>query len=152
MPHIANHTKYVVKEKRVSENIGGSASPDPASQNRYPADYRSTDYRPTDYRPADYSPSDYRGGDHHTSKVVSDREWARKKIIRRRALITHAVAYFAVNLLLVVIWFFTGAGYFWPGWVIAGWGVGLLLDAASVLLQTEITDEQIDRELRNRKP
>jgi hypothetical protein len=48
--------------------------------------------------------------------------------------------------------FFTGAGYFGRGWVIAGWGVALVLDAASVLVTGEVTEEQIDRELRNRKP
>jgi hypothetical protein len=112
---------------RVSENIGGSASPDPVTQNRYVAD-------------------------HHVSHVSSDREWARKRILRRRGLATHAAAYVAVNLFLVVVWLFTGVGYFWPGWVIAGWGVGLVLDAASVLVTGEVTEEQIDRELRNRKP
>lgn len=129
----------------MSENIGGPAPQDPVAQNQYPNDYRG------DNR-GDYRAGSHHQGDVHSTKVMSDREWARRRIVRRRGLITHAVAYFAVNLLLVVIWFFTGAGYFWPGWVIAGWGVGLLLDAASVILQTDITEEQIDRELRNRKP
>jgi hypothetical protein len=31
----------------------------------------------------------------------------------------------AVNLLLIAIWAFTGAGYFWPGWVLLWWGVAL---------------------------
>lgn len=125
----------------MSENIGGSTPQDPVAQNHYPPDNRG-----------DYRAGSYPQGDVHASGRTSDREWARRRIIRRRGLITHTVAYFVVNLFLVVIWLFTGAGYFWPGWVIAGWGVGLLLDAASVLLQTDITEEQIDRELRNRKP
>jgi hypothetical protein len=39
-------------------------------------------------------------------------------------------AFVLVNALLVVIWAFTGAGYFWPGWVIASWGLALVLDGA----------------------
>lgn len=35
-------------------------------------------------------------------------------------------AYVLVNLLLVGIWAATGADYFWPIWVILGWGFGLL--------------------------
>jgi hypothetical protein len=110
----------------VSENIGGSASQDSATQNRYVSE-RSVPVAST------------------------DREWARKRILRRRGLATHAAAYVVVNLFLVVVWLFTGAGYFWPGWVIAGWGVALLLDAATVLVTGDVTEEQIDRELRNRK-
>jgi hypothetical protein len=35
-------------------------------------------------------------------------------------------AFVAVNLMLIVIWAATGAGYFWPIWPILGWGLGLL--------------------------
>ncbi|PRY65046.1 2TM domain-containing protein [Glaciihabitans tibetensis] len=83
--------------------------------------------------------------------TTDERDWARKKIQRRRELATHATAYVVVNLFLVLTWWFSGGGYFWPGWVIAGWGVGLVLDAASVLIPKEITEDQIDRELKNRK-
>jgi hypothetical protein len=35
-------------------------------------------------------------------------------------------AFVAVNLLLIVIWAATGAGYFWPIWPLLGWGIGLI--------------------------
>ena len=35
-------------------------------------------------------------------------------------------AFLAVNLMLIVIWAATGAGYFWPVWPILGWGLGLI--------------------------
>ena len=35
-------------------------------------------------------------------------------------------AFLAVNLLLIVIWAATGAGYFWPIWPLLGWGLGLI--------------------------
>ncbi len=40
------------------------------------------------------------------------------------------LAYIVVNSLLVALWAVTGAGYFWPAYVIAAWGV---LDAARAL-------------------
>ena len=33
--------------------------------------------------------------------------------------------YAAVNLLLIVVWAISGAGYFWPIWPLLGWGLGL---------------------------
>src|SRR5829696_6659453 len=36
-------------------------------------------------------------------------------------------AFLAVNVLLVAIWAFSGAGYFWPAWVIAWWGFALVM-------------------------
>ena len=51
----------------------------------------------------------------------------RERPARRRArtLRPDVVAYLAVNLMLIVIWAATGAGYFWPIWPLLGWGVGL---------------------------
>ena len=49
---------------------------------------------------------------------------------RRRTLRPEVVAYLAVNLLLIVIWAATGAGYFWPIWPLLGWGVGLMAPCA----------------------
>ena len=37
----------------------------------------------------------------------------------------HLRAFVLVNLLLVAIWAATGAGAFWPGWVLLWWGVAL---------------------------
>jgi signal transduction histidine kinase len=48
---------------------------------------------------------------------------------RRRWLQSHAVVYALVMALLVFIWLTTGAGYFWPQWSIAGWGLVLALHA-----------------------
>ena len=45
---------------------------------------------------------------------------------RRRSLRPEVVAYLAVNLMLIVIWAATGAGYFWPIWPLLGWGIGLM--------------------------
>jgi 2TM domain len=52
------------------------------------------------------------------------------------------------NIFLVVVWAFSGMGYFWPGWVTAGWGVLRLLDAWNVYDQKPITEDDLDQELR----
>lgn len=40
------------------------------------------------------------------------------------------------------------AGDFWPGWVMAIWGVLLVLDAWDTYMRRPITNEEIERELR----
>jgi hypothetical protein len=49
---------------------------------------------------------------------------------RRAGLDPGWIAFAQVNALLVAIWAFTGAGYFWPAWVIGSWGLALLLERA----------------------
>src|SRR5215207_10923476 len=46
----------------------------------------------------------------------------RRRISERPEL----AAFVAVNLMLIVIWAATGAGYFWPIWPLLGWGLGLI--------------------------
>jgi len=42
----------------------------------------------------------------------------------------------------------TGGGYFWPAWVIAGWGVGLVLHGWEVFVRRPITEADIEQEMR----
>ena len=78
----------------------------------------------------------------------TEREAARRRLERKRKLVGDIVAYLVVNAFLVGVWAVTGRGYFWPGWVLAGWGVLLLLDAWNTLYRRPITEADIDRELR----
>jgi hypothetical protein len=41
--------------------------------------------------------------------------------------------------------------HFWPGWVLAGWGVALLLDAWNVSYQRPVTSDDVEQELANRR-
>lgn len=79
---------------------------------------------------------------------LSDREWARARVERKHKLRGDVVAYGVVNAALVVAWAVTGAGYFWPGWVLGGWAVLLLLDALGLRLHHPVTEAEIDGELR----
>ena len=83
--------------------------------------------------------------------TATEREWARKRIQRKRKLYGDFVAYVVINLFLIGIWAVRGFGYFWPGWVLAGWGVLLLLDAWSVYYRKPLTENDIDQELRKRR-
>ena len=49
-------------------------------------------------------------------------ELARKRVDFK----SHLIVYTVVIGTLWVIWFFTGQGYMWPIWPMAGWGIGLI--------------------------
>ena len=76
-------------------------------------------------------------------------ESARKRVEKRRKFRADVVAYVVVNAFLIGAWAASGFGYFWPGWVLAGWGVALALNAWHVYFERPITEQDIDRELRN---
>jgi fatty acid desaturase len=72
---------------------------------------------------------------------------ARKRLQKRRDFGAHLVAYVVINAMLIGIWAVTGAGYFWPAWVLFGWGVGLVLNAWDVYFRRPVTEADIDREI-----
>ncbi|MEU4295289.1 2TM domain-containing protein [Kribbella sp. NPDC026596] len=61
------------------------------------------------------------------------REQAVEELRKRRELAGHVLAYLTVNTFLVVIWYLTGAGFFWPVFPMFGWGIGLIFHAWDVL-------------------
>jgi hypothetical protein len=77
----------------------------------------------------------------------SARAHARKRVEKRRSLQGGVVAYIVVNAFLVGVWATTGGGYFWPGWVLGGWGVAMLLGLWDYV-RGPVTDADIDDELR----
>lgn len=83
-----------------------------------------------------------------SSVVEEERALARKRLQAKRDLATHAVAYVVVNAFLVVIWALGGGGYFWPAWVLAGWGIGLVMNVWDVYGRRPITDSDVDEEVR----
>ena len=81
---------------------------------------------------------------------VEERQAVRTRLEARRDFGSHLVAYLVVNALLVVVWFMTGGGYFWPAWVIGCWGAGLILHAWDVYFRRSVTEADVDAELRRR--
>ena len=76
------------------------------------------------------------------------REIARRRVEAKRKFRSDLVAYVVINAFLVLAWAVDGGGSFWPGWVLAGWGAFLLIDAYRVYLSGPITDADIDKEMR----
>jgi hypothetical protein len=85
------------------------------------------------------------------SEVLDEREEARRRVQAKRDFSSHLVAYVVVNTFLVAVWAITGAGYFWPIWVLAAWGMGLVLHGWDVFLRRPITEADVEAEIRRRQ-
>ncbi len=85
-----------------------------------------------------------------TPDTKSEYELARARAVRKHKFRGDLVGYVVVNALLVGIWAVTGSGYFWPGWVLAVWGVVLILSAWNTFYRHEVTDDDVQRELHRR--
>lgn len=81
------------------------------------------------------------------------RSRARKRLEDKRGLWTHAALYVIVNALLVGIWLLNGGGYFWPGWVLAIWGIALVMHGWDFYWRwiRPITEEAIDAEIERQR-
>jgi hypothetical protein len=81
------------------------------------------------------------------------REMAIKAIKRKRDFWAHVAAYVIVNAFLVALWFLGGRGYFWPGWVMGAWAVGLAFNARDAYGRRDfISESEIQREIDKRRP
>lgn len=93
-----------------------------------------------------------------SSKVTGSeqqiREIAKKSIKKKRDAWQFLIVTVVVNSGLSVIWAMSGAGYFWPAWVISGMGIGVVLafvDAYVPSFKSQISDSQIDAEIARLK-
>jgi len=75
-----------------------------------------------------------------------------ERLEKKRDVRNHVMVYVVVNVMLVVIWAASGAGYFWPIWSIAGWGIGLALHAWTTYGRRPITEAEIREETRHHVP
>ena len=76
------------------------------------------------------------------------RNTAVPQLKRRRDFRGHLLVYALVNAFLVVIWVAAGGhGFFWPVFIIAGWGIGVVMNAWDVYWRPQITEHDIQREI-----
>jgi len=79
---------------------------------------------------------------------------ARKRVEERKGFYIHFALYIAVNILLVIIWAVTGAGFPWFVFPLGGWGIGILFLFLEVFVfsrQTDWEKRQIEREVERLK-
>ena len=80
------------------------------------------------------------------------RAQATRAIKRKRDFRVHLAVYVIVNVILLLVWYLNGRGYFWPGWVIAGWGIGVAANAWSAYgHHGEISEAEMQREMERQK-
>ena len=78
------------------------------------------------------------------------RDQAVRQLKKQRDFRSHLLVYILVNTFLVVIWLLTDpGGFFWPMFPIAGWGIGVIMNAWDVYGRREITEEDIHREMEH---
>ncbi len=98
-------------------------------------------------------PESYPGGMAEANLDHESEAWqaAKKRVTERRDVGSHLVAFVVVNAFLVLVWALTGAGYFWPAWVIGAWSIGLVLHAWDVFIRRPVTDQDVEAELHRRR-
>jgi fatty acid desaturase len=76
------------------------------------------------------------------------REQAVRQLKKQRDFRSQLVAYVLVNALLVVIWALTSRSvFFWPAFVMVGWGIGLAMTAWDAFGRKAIGESQIQQEM-----
>ena len=80
------------------------------------------------------------------NEVLRDR--AIKRLKKRRDFSAHVLVYVLVNAFFVAIWALTNPdGFVWPIFPLAGWGIGVVMNAWDVFRNDEFDEEQIRCEM-----
>jgi len=81
------------------------------------------------------------------------RKIATERVKAKKGFFSHLTAYILVNLMLIAIWYFTGAKYFWPMWVLLFWGIGLIVNAIAVFARRDTGWEkrEVEKEIERIK-
>jgi hypothetical protein len=83
------------------------------------------------------------------TREQTSRDRAVQQLKKRRDFRGHLLVYVLVNAFLVVIWSLTDDhGFFWPVFLIGAWGIGLVMNAWDVYWRRDITEDDIQREIR----
>ncbi len=74
---------------------------------------------------------------------------------KRAGFKRHLASYVLVNLFLLGVWYFTESenkySYFWPKWVLLGWGIGLVINYLEAYQTTNIFSAEKEYENLKRK-
>jgi 2TM domain len=76
------------------------------------------------------------------------RQRAVRQVRKRRDFYGHLLAFVLVNAAVITIWATVGGGgFFWPIFLILGWGIGLVMHAWDVFYESYEDEGQIQREI-----
>ena len=70
-----------------------------------------------------------------------------ERLRKKREFKTHLFVYVVVNAAVVAVWALTGGGFFWPAFPMLGWGIGVIFHANEVYGRSELSEEEIRREM-----
>jgi uncharacterized ion transporter superfamily protein YfcC len=74
---------------------------------------------------------------------------AAQQLKKRRDFHGHLLVYVLVNTFIVMIWALTNDhGFFWPVFFIGAWGIGVVMNAWDVYWRRDITEADIQQEIR----
>jgi hypothetical protein len=83
------------------------------------------------------------------TREQASRDRAVRQLKKRRDFRGHLLVYVLVNAFFVAIWALTSDhGFFWPVFLIGGWGIGLVMNAWEVYWRRDITEQDIQQEIR----
>jgi hypothetical protein len=57
---------------------------------------------------------------------------------QRTLLLSNAASFVMVSIFLTVAWVMSGATYFWPGWIIGLWAIGLISQATAYFIRRNL--------------
>jgi hypothetical protein len=77
--------------------------------------------------------------------VLRERALARLK--KKHDFHIHLTIYVLFNACVVAVWAMTGSGFFWPIFLIAGWGIGVVANAWDAYGRDVPTESQIRHEM-----
>ena len=76
------------------------------------------------------------------------RHAAVQRLQRKRGFMNYVVGAIGISILMVIIWFLSGRGYFWPMWVMGGFAIGLIFMGIGVFTNKPITEDEIQQEMK----
>lgn len=78
------------------------------------------------------------------------RDIARKRLKARQDFRNFAFVALGVCLIVTIVWWLSGAGYFWPGWVFGAMAISLFFSGLNAYGPNSniITEAKVDEEVR----
>jgi len=79
---------------------------------------------------------------------------ARKRVEEKKGFYIHFAVYIVVNIMLIIIWSVTGAGFPWFVFPLGGWGIGILFHFLGIFVFSRSSTwerRQIEKEVERLK-